>query len=103
MRWVYWCGPRSLPWRTFYLRGSIHKNQLDLGSAIQHRAEQTLREMIRRDYNHPSIIIWTIVNEDWGTSLPLSASDRRVGVGHVRPVQAAGSHASRGRQFALPA
>ena len=64
-------------WRTFYLRGSIHKNQLDLGSTIQHRAEQTLREMIRRDYNHPSIIIWTIVNEDWGTSLPLSASDRR--------------------------
>jgi hypothetical protein len=64
-------------WRTFYLRGSIHENQLDLGSTIKHRVEQTLREMIRRDYNHPSIIIWTIVNEDWGTSLPLSASDRR--------------------------
>jgi len=64
-------------WRTFYLRGTIHKNQLDLGSTIKHRVEQTLREMLRRDFNHPSIIIWTIVNEDWGTSLPLSASDRR--------------------------
>ena len=32
--------------------------------------------MIRRDFNHPSLIIWTIVNEDWGTALPLSAADR---------------------------
>ena len=57
-------------------RGSIHKNQLDLPETIQRRVEQTLREMLRRDCNHPSVIIWTIVNEDWGTSLPLSASDR---------------------------
>ncbi|HST04977.1 MAG TPA: glycoside hydrolase family 2 TIM barrel-domain containing protein [Chloroflexia bacterium] len=63
-------------WRTFYLRGSIHKNQLDLPETIQRRVERTLREMLRRDCNHPSVIIWTIVNEDWGTSLPLSASDR---------------------------
>ena len=35
--------------------------------------------MIRRDFNHPSLIIWTIVNEDWGTALPLSAADRALG------------------------
>lgn len=64
-------------WRTFYVKGTLSSNQLNLGETIQRRAEQTLREMIRRDFNHPSIIMWTIVNEDWGTSLPLSASDRR--------------------------
>jgi hypothetical protein len=32
--------------------------------------------MIDRDFNHPSIIIWTLVNEDWGTALPLMAADR---------------------------
>ncbi len=28
--------------------------------------EQTLRDQIRRDYNHPSLIIWTVFNEEWG-------------------------------------
>jgi hypothetical protein len=63
-------------WRTFYAKGSVHHNQLNLYDAVKQRVRQTLEEMIRRDFNHPSIIIWTIVNEDWGTALPLSASDR---------------------------
>ncbi|MCS6923953.1 MAG: beta galactosidase jelly roll domain-containing protein, partial [Fimbriimonadales bacterium] len=28
--------------------------------------EKTMRDQIRRDYNHPSIIIWTVFNEEWG-------------------------------------
>lgn len=64
-------------WRTFYVKGTRLENQLNLGETIQGRVEQTLRDMVRRDFNHPSLVIWTIVNEDWGTSLPLSASDRR--------------------------
>ncbi|MCX7926172.1 MAG: beta galactosidase jelly roll domain-containing protein [Fimbriimonadales bacterium] len=28
--------------------------------------EKTLRDQIRRDYNHPSIVIWTVFNEEWG-------------------------------------
>lgn len=63
-------------WRTFYIKGTLEESQLNLGEMIKLRAEQTLEEMIKRDYNHPSIIIWTLVNEDWGTTLPLSASDR---------------------------
>lgn len=63
-------------WRTFYSKGTVHTDQLRLDDAIKQRAVQTLREMIARDMNHPCIIIWTIVNEDWGTSLPLSADDR---------------------------
>jgi hypothetical protein len=63
-------------WRTFYVKGTLHEEQRDLGDAVKRRVETTLEEMVRRDFNHPSLVIWTIVNEDWGTSLPLSAADR---------------------------
>lgn len=63
-------------WRTFYPKGTLHPDQVRLDDEIKARVVQTLQEMIARDTNHPSIIIWTIVNEDWGTSLPLSAADR---------------------------
>jgi hypothetical protein len=63
-------------WRTFYIKGTLHLEQLNLGEPVKRRVQRTLEEMVRRDFNHPSLIIWTIVNEDWGTTLPLSASDR---------------------------
>lgn len=63
-------------WRTFYPKGTVHPNLLNLDERIRQRAEQLLEAMIRRDYNHPAIIIWTLVNEDWGTALPLSSADR---------------------------
>ena len=40
------------------------------------RAEATLRGMLERDGNHPSIFCWTIINENWGTDLVHSAEDR---------------------------
>ncbi len=63
-------------WRTFHPRETVHANELVLDDAVKQRVARTLQEMIARDMNHPSLIIWTIVNEDWGTSLPLSAPDR---------------------------
>jgi hypothetical protein len=63
-------------WRTFYPKGTVHAGQPDLDAGVRQRVEQTLREMIARDCNHPSLIIWTLVNEDWGTMLPLSPHDR---------------------------
>ncbi|MHB8626916.1 MAG: glycoside hydrolase family 2 protein [Aggregatilineales bacterium] len=63
-------------WRTFYPRTTLHAGALELPATVKARVEQTLTEMIRRDYNHPSIIIWTLVNEDWGTILPFSPTDR---------------------------
>ena len=33
---------------------------------MQAEADYTLRQMIRRDYNHPSIFSWVIFNETWG-------------------------------------
>lgn len=41
------------------------------------RAKQTFREMVARDWNHPSIIAWTLVNEDWGTDLVRNPEHRR--------------------------
>jgi hypothetical protein len=36
------------------------------------RGRETLEGMIRRDWNHPSIVIWTIINEAWGTELAIN-------------------------------
>jgi hypothetical protein len=63
-------------WRTFYPKGTYHPDQTQLEEAIRTRASATLEAMIARDYNHPSVFCWTIINEDWGTMLPMSASDR---------------------------
>jgi hypothetical protein len=63
-------------WRTFWNKGTYHSNQLDLPRELKARVEATLEAMVERDFNHPSLVIWTLVNEDWGTSLPLSAADR---------------------------
>jgi hypothetical protein len=40
-----------------------------LTPATQQHARDTLFGMVQRDWNHPSIIIWTIVNESWGVDL----------------------------------
>ncbi len=33
------------------------------------RGEQTLREMLDRDWNHPSLVMLSIINESWGVDL----------------------------------
>jgi hypothetical protein len=33
--------------------------------------------MVARDWNHPSIIAWTLINEDWGTDLVHNPAHRR--------------------------
>ena len=40
------------------------------------RLRETFEGILRRDGNHPSIIIWTIINEDWGTRLAENADHR---------------------------
>jgi len=41
------------------------------------RAKETIEGILARDFNHPSIIAWTIINEDWGTELPEDEDHRR--------------------------
>lgn len=59
---LVWC---ELPnWWTFTARSS-------------QRGRETLDAMVDSMGNHPSVIIWTIINEDWGTDLRHEARDRR--------------------------
>jgi Glycosyl hydrolases family 2, TIM barrel domain/Glycosyl hydrolases family 2, sugar binding domain/Glycosyl hydrolases family 2 len=51
-------------------------NWQDLTEAAKRRAKDTLFGMVERDWNHPSIIIWTIVNENWGVDLAVNAGHR---------------------------
>ena len=41
------------------------------------RLKATMEGILDRDRNHPSIVIWTLVNEDWGTRLREVADQRR--------------------------
>lgn len=44
---------------------------LEPTAALRENARQQLREMIAQDYNHPSVITWSIGNEiDFGNSIP---------------------------------
>jgi hypothetical protein len=40
------------------------------------RGRRTLERMVDELGNHPSIVLWTIINEDWGTQLRYEARDR---------------------------
>jgi hypothetical protein len=44
-------------------------NHMVLTEAAKRRAGETLAGMLERDGNHPSIGIWTIINESWGIDL----------------------------------
>ena len=41
------------------------------------RLRATMEGILARDRNHPSIVIWTLINEDWGTRLREVADQRR--------------------------
>ena len=51
-------------------------NWQELTEAAKRRAKETLVGMVERDWNHPSIVIWTIVNENWGVDLAVNAGHR---------------------------
>lgn len=46
-----------------------YPNWQQLSDYTKEHIKQSLEAMLRRDHHHPSIGIWTIVNEDWGTDL----------------------------------
>jgi hypothetical protein len=45
--------------------------------ASARRMRETMEGILARDGNHPSIVIWTLINEDWGTRLCEDASHRQ--------------------------
>jgi hypothetical protein len=73
--------PRKLYWADrlgILVQADIPCTYLLTERARQH-FERTLRDQIERDFNHPSLIIWTIFNEEWGIgSLPGTERSHRV-------------------------
>ncbi|MDQ0322388.1 hypothetical protein QO002_004594 [Pararhizobium capsulatum DSM 1112] len=45
--------------------------------ASAERLRTTMEGILARDRNHPSIVIWTLINEDWGTRLREAAEQRQ--------------------------
>ena len=48
-----------------------------LTDASRRRLRETMLGILQRDANHPSIVIWTLINEDWGTRLCDDPAHRR--------------------------
>jgi hypothetical protein len=73
--------PRKLYWADRL--GMLIQADVPCAWAISERArrtfELTLRDQIRRDFNHPSIYAWTMFNEEWGIGkLDSAPKDHRV-------------------------
>lgn len=51
-------------------------NVATLTPASAARIRATMEGILARDGNHPCIVIWTLINEDWGTRLAEDASHR---------------------------
>lgn len=47
-----------------------------LTDAASKRAKATFQGMVKRDDHHPSIIAWTLINENWGTDLTRNEEHR---------------------------
>lgn len=71
--------PRYLYWadRLGILVWAELPNWGSLTAAAAARARATFEGLVERDFNHPSIIIWTIANEGWGLDLPSNEDHRR--------------------------
>ena len=63
------------------MQGGIHPDlpgtaYFDIAKAVKERVHATPAGMVERDWNHPSIVIWTLVNESWGVDLAVNPEHR---------------------------
>ncbi len=65
------------------------------------RARITAEGIIARDGHHPSIVAWTIINEDWGTRLTEDPDHRRWLIDQYDWLKRARPDPARGRQFGV--
>lgn len=52
---------------------------------MRDESEYTLKEMIKRDYNHPSIFSWVIFNEQWGLYTKNDPEDKKQNKDEILP------------------
>ncbi len=73
--------PRKLYWADklgVLVMADLPNSWGDPEAKMQHEAETTLREMIRRDFNHPAIFSWIIFNETWGLRTNYEEENKKV-------------------------
>lgn len=61
--------PRKLYWADklgLFIMSDLPNSWGEPKGQMKVESEQTLRELIARDYNHPSIFSWIVFNEGWG-------------------------------------
>ncbi|HEX6227156.1 MAG TPA: glycoside hydrolase family 2 TIM barrel-domain containing protein, partial [Chryseolinea sp.] len=74
--------PRKLYWADklgVLIMADLPNSWGDPDAHMQREAEKTLREMIKRDFNHPAIFTWTLFNETWGLRTHTEENGERVG------------------------
>jgi hypothetical protein len=74
--------PRKLYWADklgVLIMADLPNSWGDPDAKMQYEAEETLRKMIKRDFNHPAIFTWTIFNETWGLRTHVEEDGKRVG------------------------
>lgn len=68
-RFLYWCDRKGL------LVWGEAANAYNYSEEYVRRFTQEWQEVIERDYNHPSIVVWVPMNESWG--IPNVKNDQR--------------------------
>jgi len=74
--------PRKLYWADrlgMLIMADVPNSWGEPGPEMKREIDYALRQMIHRDYNHPSIFSWVIFNETWGlfTTVDTATNERR--------------------------
>ncbi len=72
--------PRKLYWADklgLLVMADLPNSWGEPDAAAQAESEQTLREMIQRDFNHPAIFSWIVFNETWGLFTNVAAEGQK--------------------------
>ncbi len=71
--------PRKLYWADrlgMLIMADVPNSWGEPDAQMRHEVEHALRQMVRRDYNHPSIFAWVPFNETWGLYTPARGEER---------------------------
>ena len=74
--------PRKLYWADklgVLVMADLPNSWGDPDAKMQREAEGTFRDMVKRDFNHPSIFSWILFNETWGLRTHTEENGKRVG------------------------